>query len=117
MKCCICGKKIENYGNNAFPVKDGKYCDICNEMVVAPARISKIRNLDKEVEVGDYLTILCVDNGDSSIDDNARYRNKSGFVTHIDSTGQIFGTWGGIALIPGNDTFEVRNKGVYSKNL
>lgn len=60
MKCCICGNEIENYGNNAFPVKDGKCCDSCHETVVIPARMSKIRNLSKEVEVGDFLTILCI---------------------------------------------------------
>ena len=48
MKCCICkgeiGKKGSwTQGNNAEPVKSGRCCDVCNETLVIPARIKKIR--------------------------------------------------------------------------
>lgn len=42
-KCCICGKKLEGYGNNPWPVKeDGRCCDDCNAFVVVPARMMKL---------------------------------------------------------------------------
>ena len=33
-KCCICGKEIKGYGNNASPLFDGVCCDECNKKVV-----------------------------------------------------------------------------------
>lgn len=38
-KCCICGRIVNGYGNNAVPVKEGICCDQCNTDVVIPARI------------------------------------------------------------------------------
>lgn len=35
------------------------------------------------------------------------YVGREGTVTHIDSMGQLHGTWGGLAVIPGVDGFEV----------
>ncbi len=37
----------------------------------------------------------------------AAMTGKEGTVTWIDDAGQIHGTWGGLALIPGTDKFEV----------
>lgn len=34
------------------------------------------------------------------------YEGKEGVVEHIDDAGQLHGTWGGCALIPGVDEFE-----------
>lgn len=39
MKCCICHKPIKGYGNNALPVKKGRCCEECNQMVVIPERV------------------------------------------------------------------------------
>lgn len=41
MKCCICGKEIdERDANNPYPVKDsGSCCPECNSDYVIPARI------------------------------------------------------------------------------
>ena len=36
-----------------------------------------------------------------------QYTNRQGVVTHIDDAKQIHGTWGGCALTPGIDTFEI----------
>ena len=63
MKCCICGCKIENYGNNpdgamwkdengnivepTFNVED-RCCDICDSMYVIPGRIYKLQRSRKE---------------------------------------------------------------------
>ena len=40
MKCCLCGKIIKDYGNNAWPLKkNGKCCDVCNIEKVIPERL------------------------------------------------------------------------------
>lgn len=42
MKCCICGKEINGYGNNPWPINndvEARCCDDCNWSVVIPARI------------------------------------------------------------------------------
>lgn len=40
--CCICGKEYEGYGNNAWPISDGKCCDKCNYNVVIPKRVEDL---------------------------------------------------------------------------
>ena len=52
------------------------------------------------VKVGDKIRIIQMD-GEPS------YSGKIGIVEHIDDIGQIHGSWGGCALIPGVDVFEV----------
>lgn len=39
--------------------------------------------------------------------DEPQYTGRVGIITSIDDAGQIHGTWGGCALIPGIDTFKV----------
>lgn len=41
--CCICGKRIDGYGHNAAPVKDGTCCDECNSTKVLPERLRLTR--------------------------------------------------------------------------
>lgn len=41
MKCVICGKEFQGYGNNAMPVKEGRCCEDCNVYVVIPQRIKE----------------------------------------------------------------------------
>ena len=36
-----------------------------------------------------------------------QYSGKKGIVTTIDSIGQLHGTWGGCAVFPATDLFEV----------
>lgn len=45
MKCCICHKEIEGYGNNAAPVKDGICCSDCNINIVVPNRLNHMKTL------------------------------------------------------------------------
>ena len=52
------------------------------------------------VKVGDKIRII-------QMDDEPSYSGKIGIVEHIDDIGQIHGSWGGCALIPGVDQFEV----------
>jgi hypothetical protein len=36
-----------------------------------------------------------------------QYSGKEGVIRTIDSMGQLHGSWGGLAVIPGEDSFEV----------
>lgn len=52
------------------------------------------------VKVGDKIRIIDM-NGEP------HYSGREGVVRCIDSIGQIHGDWGGCAIIPGEDAFEV----------
>lgn len=45
-KCCICERKLNSYGYNAYPIKEGMCCNNCNIRFVVPARMisSRINN-------------------------------------------------------------------------
>lgn len=55
----------------------------------------------KMVQIGDYIII-------DNIDDEPRYTGKGGYVRMIDDAGQIHGSWGNCALIPGTDSFHIK---------
>ena len=40
-------------------------------------------------------------------DEDGRYDGRTGIITHIDGIGQLHGTWGGLAIIPEADSFEI----------
>ena len=52
------------------------------------------------VKVGDKIEIIWMDG-------EPQYCGRTGVVERIDSIGQLHGTWGGCALIPGLDSYEV----------
>lgn len=52
------------------------------------------------VKVGDIIKII-------EMLGEPRYTGKTGVVEHIDSMGQLHGSWGGLAVQPENDRFEV----------
>lgn len=56
----------------------------------------------KKVKIGDKIRII-------KMDGEPQYDGKEGIVDLIDDAGQIHGTWGGCALIPDVDKFEVIN--------
>ena len=61
----------------------------------------------EKVRIGDTIRIIRMSD-DGGKDLQARmYNGRSGVVEHIDSIGQMHGTWGGLAVIPGVDDFEV----------
>ena len=61
--------------------------------------------MDK-INIGDTILIVRMDD-DGGKDLQARmYNGRSGVVEHIDSIGQLHGTWGGLAVIPGVDEIE-----------
>ena len=51
-------------------------------------------------KVGDTIEIIEM-NGEPN------YTGRVGVITHIDDIGQLHGTWGGCALIPNEDEFEI----------
>lgn len=52
------------------------------------------------MKVGDKIRIDCMR-------DEPLYDGKEGTITVIDDMGQLHGTWGGLAVIPGEDSFTV----------
>ena len=57
-KCCLCGKEVDGWGNNPYPItEDGGCCDECNRDKVIPARIklaySKKRGIKEDKEIPD----------------------------------------------------------------
>ena len=67
----------------------------------------KRKEIMKKVKIGDTIRIIRMSD-DGGKDLQARkYNGRSGVVEHIDSIGQLHGTWGGLAVIPGVDDFEV----------
>lgn len=54
-------------------------------------------------EVGDTIQII-------NMLGEPNYSGKSGIIKSIDSMGQLFGTWGGLAVIPEEDAFKIIKK-------
>lgn len=54
-----------------------------------------------KAEIGKTIRIIHLKGEDN------RYDSQTGIVTHIDDMGQLHGTWGGLAVIPEEDSFEV----------
>lgn len=54
-------------------------------------------------KIGDKIKIL-------RMEGEPRYTGREGIVEKIDDAGQIHGTWGGCAIIPETDSFEVINE-------
>ena len=52
----------------------------------------------EKVKVGDRIKII-------EMNGEPQYKDREGVVTHIDDAGQIHGTWGGCAIIPGVDNY------------
>lgn len=54
-----------------------------------------------KAKVGDTIRIIHLKGED------CKYDSRTGVVNHIDDMGQLHGTWGGLAVIPEEDSFEV----------
>lgn len=51
--CSICRTGYAGFGHNAWPVNDGRCCDICDSSVVVPSRINTlIKWVDEVAPVG-----------------------------------------------------------------
>ena len=62
------------------------------------------------VKIGDVIKLI-------SMQGEPDYTGRSGIVTRIDSLGQIHGTWGGLAIIPEEDTFQIINGGTKNDTI
>jgi len=51
-------------------------------------------------KVGDKIRII-------NMEGEPQYTGIEGIIEYIDDAGQIHGTWGGCALIPNEDEFEI----------
>ncbi|MBO4719019.1 MAG: DUF4314 domain-containing protein [Prevotella sp.] len=56
--------------------------------------------IKNNAQVGDTIRIISLDD----TYDNS-YNGREGVIEHIDSIGQLHGTWGGLAIIPEVDRF------------
>lgn len=52
------------------------------------------------VKVGDRIRII-------RMDGEPQYKGKVGTILSIDDRGQIHGTWGGCAIVPEKDVYEI----------
>ena len=59
-----------------------------------------MKEMHEELYLGKKITII-------NMDGELRYNGKEGTVTRVDDAGQLWGTWGGLAIIPGVDDFQV----------
>ena len=59
------------------------------------------------VHEGDRIKITKLDDPYDST-----YVGREGVVEHIDSMGQLHGTWGGLAVIPGEDRFVIIERAI-----
>lgn len=63
-------------------------------------------NMEK-VKTGDTIRIIKMYDADGRDTQAAKYAGRTGTVEFIDSIGQLHGTWGGLAIIPEVDDFEI----------
>ena len=58
---------------------------------------------DLKALVGKKIRIISMDDAFCAVE----YADRTGVVERVDDAGQLHGSWGGLAVIPGFDEFEV----------
>lgn len=58
-------------------------------------------------KVNDKIRIIRMDDNNGTDWQAREYNGREGVVKFVDSTGQLHGTWGGLAVNPEIDEFEV----------
>lgn len=58
-------------------------------------------------KVGDRIRIIKMDDCNGKDAQAREYNGREGIITDIDSIGQLHGTWGGLAVQPEHDDFEI----------
>ena len=58
-------------------------------------------------KVGDKIRIVRMDDANGTDYQASTMNGKEGVIELIDGSGQLHGTWGGLAVIPGLDVYEV----------
>ena len=48
--CSICQKQFTEFGNNAWPVNNGRCCNSCNWSVVIQARVARLNVIKRMAE-------------------------------------------------------------------
>ena len=61
----------------------------------------------RKVKIGDTIRIIRMDDQGGKDLQAREYNGQTDIVEHIDSIGQLHGTWGGLAIIPEVDEFEI----------
>lgn len=61
-----------------------------------------------KAKVGDVIRIISVYTDNDKDKAAADMVGKVGTIERIDDAGQLHGTWGSLAVIPGVDTFEIK---------
>ena len=61
----------------------------------------------ERVNIGDRIRIVRMDDDGGRDAHAGDYDGRVGIVKHIDSLGQLHGSWGGLAVIPGADEYEI----------
>ena len=59
------------------------------------------------VQIGDIIRIIRMEDAGGRDTQAAGYAGRSGTVEFIGSSGELHGTWGGLAIIPEVDEFEI----------
>lgn len=117
MKCCICGKEIDGYGNNPEPLclpddTQSRCCDECNNNYVITARIIQMHGKNKKLEENDLVAIFCCKGDTTPID--TLVSNGKVLAGYVDSDEQFykddnkwFGTWGNFLLDTEEDSYAI----------
>ena len=61
----------------------------------------------ENVKIGDRIRIVRMDDDGGRDPHAGDYDGRTGIVAHIDSLGQLHGSWGVLAVIPGADEYEI----------
>lgn len=113
MKCNICGKEIDGYGNNPWPIcanddTKSRCCDECNQRVIQ-ARLLKSRGEDKKIESNDLVIIFYSKESNAPIELLLTTGKFLAGIVDIDeqTTKMFYGTWGNFALDPELDSYAI----------
>lgn len=96
-------KKIhlnENYKRKLYEKIMKQFAPIVAKNISESFLDDDIEFENPDVKIGDKIRII-------DMKGEPEYAGKIGIVKHIDSIGQIHGTWGGCALQPENDEYEI----------
>lgn len=62
---------------------------------------------NEKAKAGDFIRIIRMADANGKDTQATSYNGKEGIVEYIDSAGQLHGTWGGLAVIPELDIYEI----------
>ena len=107
MKCCVCGKEINGYGNNPFPLcamndSISRCCDDCNTSVVKARILLHMQPVNYKLAVGDEIAIFYSSNSKLPIEciaNNGKF--LYGVIEEITTeNGKVIckGTWGNFSI-------------------